>query len=277
MSFEALRPCWNGFFKDKVFYSYHRCRACGILFCRDFFTPAQLDALYAQMPDNTAGVPLAAMRRTQAGYFRALRRHSDLTGEFLEVGPDIGLFTECAVREGRYGKFWLFEPNAAVKGTLERVVAGRPHVVHAGMFDFNRIPDGALSAAVMIHVLDHIVDPKPVLAALKKKLSPSAVLLFVTHDESSLLAKLTRARWPAYCLQHPHLFSPRSMTALLEAAGYKVLEIGKSANHFPVMYLAKHLLWAAGVKKFPLPALPSLALPLKLGNILTVAAPSAIP
>jgi 2-polyprenyl-3-methyl-5-hydroxy-6-metoxy-1,4-benzoquinol methylase len=243
-----------------------------MLYCTDFFTPAQLDVLYSQMPDNTAGLPLFALQKTQASYFQFFKRYSDLTGNFLEVGPDIGLFTECAVREGHYDKFWLFEPNMAVNPALKKILEGRSHEIHTAMFDFNLIPDRSLSTVIMLHVLDHILDPQSMLIELKRKLSPSATLLFVTHDEASLLAKILGRRWPPYCLQHPHLFSPRSITTLLQRAGYRVLKVEKSINYFPLMYLAKHLLWAVGMRKISLPMLPALTGPLKLGNIITVAA-----
>jgi SAM-dependent methyltransferase len=272
--FEDLVSCWSGFFRRKTFFDYHRCSDCGFLYCPTYFTPAQLEALYSRMPDNTAGVPLAALKRTQAGYFAALKRHDRLTGGYLEVGPDIGLFTECAVREGAYSHHWLFEPNTVVKPALEQLLRGKPCDIHASMFDFHRVPDRAVSTAVMIHVLDHIPDPVPILAQLRAKLAPEAVLLFVTHDESSLMARVLRGRWPAYCLQHPHLFNPTSIARLMRAAGYRVLAVEKSWNWFPVDYLLRHLLFAAGLRVDRLPLVPALPVPLKLGNIVTIAAPA---
>jgi hypothetical protein len=76
MDLAALTPYWNGFFKDKVFFTYAPCRQCGLLFNPVFFTPAQLEQLYAQMAPNMSDVPLAALRRTQRGYFETLKRHA---------------------------------------------------------------------------------------------------------------------------------------------------------------------------------------------------------
>lgn len=59
--------------------------------------------------------------------------------------------------------------------------------------------------------------------------------------------------------------------ALMLAPGYKVLEIIKSSNYFPVMYLVKHLLWAIRIRKIRIPNIDLLHLPLKLGNIITIA------
>ena len=102
LDFTALVPYWNGFFKEKVFFPYSRCRGCGLLYAPIFFNRSQLERLYAQMEPNMSEVPLEALRRTQYGYFEALKSCSHLEGGFIEVGPDIGLFTENCVREGRF-------------------------------------------------------------------------------------------------------------------------------------------------------------------------------
>lgn len=273
MPFDVLKPYWNGFFKEKTFFTYHRCHHCQLLYCPTFFTSEQLEALYAQMPDNTAGISLEMLQKTQHGYFKLLRPYTTLEGSYLETGPDIGLFTQHCINEGRFSNYWLFEPNQAVWPALTNRFPdpGRLHL-SAEMFGFSSVPDGSVNLAVMIHVLDHLLDPLAILSQLRQKLSPGATVAFVTHDESSLLAKATRAGWPPYCLQHPQLYRPTTITGLLAAAGYKVRGIHKTANYFPATYLLKHLLWALGIKA-SIPQSDAMQLPLKLGNILTVASP----
>lgn len=273
LDYAALVPCWNGFFKDKVFFSYVRCDGCGLLYAPTFFNDTQLQELYGQMPPNMAEVPMDALRKTQRGYFEALKSCSDLDGGFIEVGPDIGLFTENCVREGKYNEYWLFEPNRDVLPALSSIVEGHKyHVIH-DMFGFSHVPDHSASAAVMIHVLDHLLDPVTTLRELRQKLSPGAKLLLVTHDESSLLRRVVGWRWPAFCLQHPQIYNPASMRKLLEAAGFEVLQRRKTVNFFEVGFLLKHLLWAFGMKVKSVPKFGRMTVGLKLGNMLTVATP----
>lgn len=272
LTFSELQAYWNGFFKDKVFFSYYKCTACGLLFAPIFFTSDQLEKLYREMPDNTAGVPIEALRRTQYGYFKSLKRNSSLDGDYLEVGPDIGLFTESCVREGAFKNYWLFEPNRSVWPSLEKIVVGRAGRIIPEMFGFSVVPQSTVSAAVMIHVLDHLLDPVVTLRELQQKLTPQAALLVVTHDESSLLRKITGAGWPAYCLQHPQIFNPDSIKVLMNAAGYEVIHTEKTVNHFPVMYLLKHLLWAFGLR-LDIPQWSQFSVGLKLGNMLNIAVP----
>lgn len=273
MTFEGLISHWNGFFKDRAFFSYGRCRSCGLLFAPVFFDPGQLVALYAQMAPNMDLVPQAALRRTQRGYFEVLKAHAKLEGGYLEVGPDVGLFTQNCVREGRFDAWWLYEPNRAVHPALGAVVAGRAHAIVPDMDGFDRAPPGSVGAAVMIHVLDHLIDPAAALRDLRGKLAPDGRLLIVVHDESSALARLLGRRWPAFCLQHPEVYNRRSLTALLERAGYRLITVKKTVNHFPVQFLVKHLLWACGLKAERVPAFGGLTLGLRLGNLIAVAAP----
>lgn len=276
LEFEELRQFWTGFFKEKVFFSYYRCAKCGLLFCPAYFDPKQLEELYSRMVDNTAGLPISVLRRTQNGYFKTLKSHADLSGAYLEVGPDIGLFTDYCAREGDFSDFWLFEPNRAVHDTLRKTVMGKAcHLINE-MFSYDSLPDDHINVAVMIHVLDHLIDPVKTLVELKRTLKNGATLMLVTHDDSSLLARLSGARWPAFCLHHPEVYNPDSITNLLNVSGYNVIQITKTRNVFPASHLLQHLLWAMGMKIEISDKLNLFNLSLKLGNIITLASPVKI-
>ncbi len=274
MDLESLVSAWNGFFKERVFFSYERCPNCGLLYAPVFFTRPQLEKLYSQMPPNMDGVPTEALRKTQRGYFEMLKKHSGLRGGYIEIGPDVGFFIENCVREGNFDQYFLFEPNRAVEAVLAGVMNGASSHISHDMFGFSELPDAAASTAVMVHVLDHLLEPVEILTELRQKLTPGARLLIVTHDELSLLRKFIGAKWPAFCLQHPQIYNPASITLLLKKSGYDVIEVAKTVNYFPLSFLAKHALWAAGVKVQHIPPFMDITLGLKLGNIVTVATPA---
>ena len=273
LSLKMLTQYWNGFFKDKIFFSYARCGGCGLLYCPIFFSNDQLEQLYSQMPANMVEVPQQALRDTQYGYFKYLKNYSPLTGGFIEIGPDIGLFTEQCVREGHFDEYWLFEPNREVKPALEAVVKDHKSQIIHEMTDFSAIPDSTATTAVIIHVMDHLLDPVATLTELRKKMTKDATLMIVTHDESSLLRRVVGWRWPAFCLQHPQIYNFSSTRALLEAAGFNIAEQHKTVNFFKLSFLLKHALWAFGFKIKSVPNFGKFTLGLKLGNILTIATP----
>lgn len=274
LTFDDLVGHWNGIFKDRLFFSYARCPSCGLLYTPQFFDDPQLAALYAQMPANMDLVPTDALRRTQRGYFETLRDNSSLEGGLIEVGPDVGLFTDNCVREGRFDSYWLIEPNRDVLPALSATMGSAPfHVTHE-LTGYSHIPDASAGAVVMIQVLDHLLDPLTALSELRAKLRSDGKLLIVTHNESSLLRRVFGARWPAFCLQHPQIYNPRSMKALVERAGYRLVDIKRTTNYFPVEFLVKNLAWALGLKVNTVPTFAGLSIGLKLGNMITVATPA---
>ena len=58
---------------------------------------------------------------------------------------------------------------------------------------------------------------------------------------------------------------------ILKKEGFKVLEVSKSSNVFPLFYLIKSFFVVLNLEKIKLPSFPSLILPIKLGNIVTIA------
>lgn len=270
-SFELLVPYWNGLFKDKVFFSYYRCGTCGLLYTPVFFTGPQLEQLYAQMPPNMDVVPVASLERTQRGYFDTLKSAASLEGGFIEVGPDVGLFTRNCVQEGKFSEYWLFEPNRDVEQALSSTMGNAKFHVIRDMFGFSQVPDRAASVAVMVHVMDHLLDPVSTLRELKEKLAPGGKVMLVTHDEASLLRRAIGSKWPAFCLQHPEIYNLATMRRLFEAAGYEVVKQSRTVNYFPIAFLLKQLLWALGLKIDWVPSFGQIAVGLKLGNMLTIA------
>jgi hypothetical protein len=271
LGFGEIQGYWNHIDKERIFFSYARCRSCDLLFAPVFLTGEALGALYAQMPANMDVVPPDALKATQRGYFNILKRHARLEGDYLEVGADVGLFTQNCVSEGRFDRFWLFEPNRDVEAELDRVVETKPHTIVHDMFDFSAVPDRTVGVAAMIHVLDHLIEPLDTLKAIREKLAPGGSILIVTHDESSLLRRMFGRNWPPFCLQHPQLFSPGSIGAMLKQAGFRDVKVRRTANHFPVGFLVQQFLWACGLKVDKVPSFGGAVVGLKLGNMLTMA------
>ena len=123
----------------------------------------------------------------------------------------------------------------------------------------------------MIHVLDHLLQPKDFLQEIKASLEPGGVVLIVTHDCGSTLARVLGRRWPPYTLQHPQLFSQRSIATLLRASGLEVVESVKTTNYFPLPFLMRAGLTVLGLPERLVPEGTAPLLGLKLGNIGTIA------
>jgi 2-polyprenyl-3-methyl-5-hydroxy-6-metoxy-1,4-benzoquinol methylase len=261
----------SGYNARRVFFTYVVCERCSGLYCPIFYEQAQLNRLYAHQPENMAEAPLSARKRTQEGYARTLMRHCRTHGSFLEIGADIGLFADACAQAGRFDRLFLYEPNLDVHGELTQRLAGQDLTIRHAPFSAADVPARSVSAAALIHVLDHVLEPLSVMRDIREVLQPRGVLLVVVHNSRSMLARVLGKRWPPLALQHPHLFSPGSLTRLFESAGLECLGIRRTINYLPATHFVRAALAILGFSPDAFPAWERPLVGLPLGNIIAVA------
>lgn len=260
---EKLREYFVGFRQGQCFFTYYRCR-CGLLYCPEYFSKDALNLLYESMPENTAVSGERDSARTQQGYANMVDLLDSTSSVIVELGADIGLLLrEMALRRPT-AQFLAVEPNLDVYSALESVVAD-PKDIFA---DIDEIPEGAdIELAVAIHVMDHIISPKDFLNSLLQRGCENMSVFFVVHDESSFLRHVMRERWAPFCLQHPQLYNPETLTALLGRCGIHVKAVRKTRNWLAPRQ-AGLLLSSIGLLPRPVAKLlPKTSIPVPLGNI----------
>lgn len=260
----------SGYTSERVFFSYYACPTCGCRFCKTCYSEEQLAKLYGNQVENMKQVPLQARRRTQATYADLLLKHVRGEGGFLEIGPDIGLFAEHCAANHNFSSYWMLEPNMAVHNELQARLDGLPVMIREDMWPTEEIGAGSISAAALVHVLDHLLDPLAFLSVLAEKMERGAVLITVTHNSRSLLARILGKRWPPHALQHPQLYDPSSIRHLYRRAGFVVLDVQPTVNYFPLMHLVRGLAAVSGLGEV-LPNLEGPVVPVRLGNIAAIA------
>jgi hypothetical protein len=100
----------------------------------------------------------------------------------------VGLFAEACAQAGQFDHFWLSEPNREVHRQLERRFVGMNATILTSMSPAAEVPAGAVSTAVMIHVLDHLPEPHAMLRAMFAALEPGGILMVVSLALASLIA-----------------------------------------------------------------------------------------
>jgi hypothetical protein len=261
----------SGYNVRRVFFTYVECERCSGLYCPIFYEQAQLNQLWAHQPENVAEAPLSARKRTQEGYARTLMRHCRTRGSCLEIGGDIGLFADACAQAGRFDRLFLYEPSLDVHGELTQRLASRDLTIRHAPFRAADVPARSVFAAAMIHVLDHVLGPLSVMCDIREVLPPGEVSLVVVHNSRSLLARVLGKRWPPLALQHPHLFSPRSLTRLFQSAGLECLGIRGTINYFPATHFVRAALAILGFRPDAFPAWDRPLAGPPLGNIIAVA------
>jgi len=95
---------------------------------------------------------------------------------------------------------------------------------------------------VMLDVIEHIEDPRPVLASIKSILMPGGLLLLTTPNPANLFS-VTSGYLVASSFgpDHVTLFTPQSLQAMLDTSGFTVVRI---TTYMGSIYLASALVGA---------------------------------
>ncbi len=98
---------------------------------------------------------------------------------------------------------------------------------------------------IMIHVLEHVDDPKETLKRLSKLTRPKGHLFLSVPNLDSLSAKLLGSRWSALLPnEHRWHFTQKSLTLLLNNSGFESIDSKTNAGAFGLAHPGKQILWS---------------------------------
>jgi hypothetical protein len=269
MSWDEAKSYFIGIRNDQVFFSYFRCTDCDLLYCPWYFTKEQIAVLYSEMPDNTMGEDKSTVSKTQSAYAKWILRDGVKADAYLEVGPDIGLVSKEIAALGSPKRISFIEPNTSVrKELLDNVSTVRS----VEIVDFiENLKNTDFNLIVGVHVYDHLLDPIEDLRNIYVRAAESACLSIVVHNEKSSLRKVMKAKWPPFCLQHPQLYNPNTLSKLLEKSGWTARKVEKSTNWYHLKYFMAMGFSVIGVRDRYSPYLPNFEFPIRLGNLICLA------
>lgn len=179
----------------------------------------------------------------------ALRRRTS-SGRLIEVGCAYGYFLDEAAA--------YFEVTGVeISDAAREQAAARGHAVYRELDD-DAIARGPFDAAVLLDVVEHLVDPGEVFARLHAAMRPGASLMLTTGDWGSLLARAMGKRWRLMTPpQHLWFFSPQTIRALLDRHGFVVRDVAHPWKLAPVSLIAYQAARYVGgqrlVQRVPLP------------------------
>jgi 2-polyprenyl-3-methyl-5-hydroxy-6-metoxy-1,4-benzoquinol methylase len=224
-----------------------RCEGCGLGFVNPRPDAETLAGLYATeryyRNDNASafGYPDYLAEREQLERFFHLRLNAiealePRKGRLLDVGCAIGILVDLARRRGWDAQGVDISPYAVG----ECRARGLP--VHRGDLFSARLPSETFDVAVLDDTIEHVPDPRALIAELRRVLVPGGLLTMNTPNEAGLVRRVQGTSWFHYKPpEHLYYFSPRTLSALLVASGFRVLTTRVSGKAVTLRYLAERL------------------------------------
>lgn len=166
-------------------------------------------------------------------YARPFRRR----GRLLDVGSGVG--NALVLWRNQHDVCIGIEPEigAADVARRERGLDVRP-----GRLEQHDFPDGSFDVVTLCHVLEHVDDPRALLARTARLLKPGGELLIWTPDvEYPLRPLFGRAWFPYEVPRHRWHFGRRDVGRLLREAGLRPVEVQPDWRDAPLRTSARAL------------------------------------
>lgn len=210
-----------------------RCRRCHVVFAWPQPAAAEIEAQYSAATYHDEEDE-AARRRIAAQRLAQLQEQMPRRGRVLDVGCARGAFLAVARGEG-WDAVGLDLDRKAVEAARGRGLDVRHGALEPGAF-----PPASFDAVTLFDLIEHVPDPRQLLAACREVLRPGGLLVITTPDISGLVPRvtyilfgLTTGAWghptpPGHLVQ----FSRRTLRRLLEEEGFEVVVLRR--EHIPV-------------------------------------------
>lgn len=155
--------------------------------------------------------------------------------KLLDVGCYTGIFLDIASQKG--WEAWGVDPSQwAVVQARGRGL----HVIEGTLASLDGV-DGSFDVVTMWDVIEHVADPCGEMRSAWRLLRPGGLLVTHTMDIDSLFARVMGARWPWLMEMHIYFFSKKTLGAMLEKAGFRVLRIAPQGRYQTLEYLGTRI------------------------------------
>ena len=213
-----------------------QCTSCGMVSSVPAIEQDEILQTYAEVVDHEYLAEEHGRRELFGWVLDSLGGYAVAGRQLLEIGSNVGLFLDVARERG-----WDavgYEPSEwAVRFGKERFGVD----LRRGALEELDVAPGSVDSVVMLDVLEHLVDPLGSLRRLGGVLAPDGLLTLSTVNVSSLHARVRKDSWPWLIRPHLHYFSPETLHAMLQAAGFRVVEWSVVPRSFHASYVANRL------------------------------------
>ncbi|MBI4937801.1 MAG: class I SAM-dependent methyltransferase [Nitrosomonadales bacterium] len=168
----------------------------------------------------------------ETNYLRYMMLKNMPAGKLLDVGCGGGRFMNRMKRLG-----WEVEGIDFDEKATSKIARRYGMKTYTGDLAACALPESSYDAITMSHTIEHLFDPKTTLKECLRLLKPGGKLVVVTPNAESAGAELFGACWRGWePPRHLRVYSVKSLTNLLRAAGFSLHEVRTSSAGAAVIY-----------------------------------------
>ncbi len=204
-----------------------RCDGCGLMRLDPQPPPAELARYYPAdywfSPDESAAARVEeayrrVVLRDHVAFVEGALRAAGAAGPLLDAGCGGGLFAGVLRERGRAALGLDISPRAAAVAWRQQ---GVPAV--CGLLPDAPFRAGSCAAVTMFHVLEHLADPRPHLAAAHALLAPAGRLIVQVPNAACWQFRLLGRAWNGIDVpRHLYDFRAEDLERLLASCGFEV-------------------------------------------------------
>jgi SAM-dependent methyltransferase len=210
------------------------CDECDLLYADPAPRPEDLAWLYREA-DFDSGEEARLAARTYSTFLpRILEEIPDRDGA-VDIGTGDGSFLRELLAAGFENAFGI-EPSSA---PIESADPSVRHLIRQNVFESSSLEPDSLSLVTCFHTIEHLSDPLSFCRHAHGALKPGGAMFLIGHNRRAASARLLGRKSPIFDIEHLQLFSPASMRALLDSAGFSRIESCPVFNRYPLKYWAK--------------------------------------
>jgi SAM-dependent methyltransferase len=208
------------FFMRQPMYQLVRCDCCHLSWLQNPPPPEDMASHYGADYDRVITAP-GDLYPHHWDLVRNKLLHYVQSGSILDIGCSSGSFLRTL--KGEAWKLYGIEMSKVVADQARATTGAE---VFVGDVLDAPFPENKFDAVTGFHVLEHMYDPRKVMAKVLSWLKPGGICILTLPNIDSLEARLFRRYWFGLDVpRHLWQFSPRPLRAMASSVGFQPVEV----------------------------------------------------
>jgi len=207
-----------------------KCKNCGLVYTNPMEDIPKLMKGYKDVVDDEYLATEKYRKVLSSKHLEKMQKYTK-KGKILDIGCFAGYFLELARKEGWEG--YGIEPSVWASDIAKK----RKVKIISKNIENAKLQRNFYDAITMWDVIEHLADPKKIIAKSYKSLKKGGIIAMGTPNIDSLVAKILRNNNPYILRMHLTFFSPKTLGEMMQEEGFEIVKVYSYGRIFPVSYI----------------------------------------